>query len=281
MTSPLSDALRDLRRTPALAARSLAWRLAHPHARLERPIFIVGSPRSGTTLAVDLFASHPEISNWSEAGRIWDPGHYDDPDAEHAWPASFATPARVARLHRWFEWHRRREGRPRFVNKHPRNSLRMGFLHAAFPDAVFVHVIRDGRAVVGSILAEIRGSERRQRLPMGGFAKPAGWRALLRDDVVEQSALQWQAIVRTVLADARALGPATIEVRYERLCAEPRATYRALFAFAGLRSDDAALAGIPERLEASEGWRKRMTAAEIATIERAAGGLLAELGYAG
>jgi hypothetical protein len=277
--APLPDRLHDLLRSPLRTARALAWRALHPGARLERPIFVIGAPRSGTTLAVDLFATHPDVANWSEAGRIWDPSGYDDPEAEHAWPAALATAARRARLHGWFEWYRQSQGRARFVNKHPRNSLRIPFLRAAFPDAQYIHVIRDGRAVVSSILEEIRRHERRRRRPMGGFAKPAGWRELLRDDPAEQAALQWQAIVRTARADGAALGGALLEVRYERLCAEPRETYRTLFSFAGLRTDEAALAAIPQRLEESAGWRKRLTRAELAVIERAAGPMLAELGY--
>ncbi|HEU4429451.1 MAG TPA: sulfotransferase, partial [Myxococcota bacterium] len=275
----LPDALHDLLRSPGRSVRSLAWRALHRGARLERPIFVIGSPRSGTTLAVDLFATHPDVANWSEAGRVWDPTHYDDPEAEHVWRAEDATPARVARLHRWFEWYRRSQRRTRFVNKHPRNSLRIPFLLLAFPDARFIHVIRDGRGVVSSVLEEIRRSERRQRLPMGGFAKPAGWRQMLRDDLALQSALQWQAIVRTARAEGAPLGAAYTEVRYETLCAVPRETYRALFHFAGLRSGDAALAGIPARLEESEGWRHRLTTADRARIERSAAGLLNELGY--
>jgi hypothetical protein len=76
-----------------------------------------------------------------------------------------------------------------------------------------------------------------------------------------------------------ALGPAYTEVRYEALCARPRDTYRELFRFAGLRADDAALAGIPERLEESERWRTRLAPEQLATIEKAAGELLRELGY--
>lgn len=275
----LPDAVHDLLRSPGRSLRSLAWRALHPSARLEQPIFLIGSPRSGTTLAVDLFGTHPDVANWSEAGRVWDPSRYDDPDAEHVWRAEDATPARVARLHRWFEWYRQRKRKPRFVNKHPRNSLRIPFLLRAFPDARFIHVIRDGRAVVSSILEEIRRSERRQRLPMGGFARPAGWRQMLRDDLVLQSTLQWQAIVRTARSDGLSLGTAFTEVRYEALCAAPRETYRALFRFAGLAADEAALAGVPERLEASDGWRRRLSPAERATIERAGAALLEELGY--
>jgi hypothetical protein len=279
VTSEWPEGLHDLLRSPGRTFRSLAWRALHPFARLAEPIFVIGAPRSGTTLAVELFGTHPDVANWSEAGRVWDPAHYDDPDAEHAWPAERATTSRVRRMHRWFEWYRRRDRKARFVNKHPRNALRVPYLLRAFPDARFIHVIRDGRAVVSSILEEIRREERRQNLPMGGFAKPAGWRKMLREDLAEQTALQWQAIVRSARAAGRPLGAAYTEVRYEALCDAPLETYRALFRFAGLRSDDAALAGIPARLEPSVGWRRRLSASELSTIERTGAELLAELGY--
>ena len=85
--------------------------------------------------------------------------------------------------------------------------------------------------------------------------------------------------MRTVREQRAALGPAYTEVRYEELCARPREIYRALFRFAGLSSDDAALAGIPEKLEESESWRRQLTPEQLATIEKAAGVLLRELGY--
>jgi hypothetical protein len=273
--------VHDFFRAPRWTTRSLAWRALHPTARLVAPIFLVGAPRSGTTLAVNLFGSHPDVANWSEAGRLWDPIHYHDPEAEHYWTADQATPAQIRRLHRWCEWYRQAHGKARFVNKHPRNSLRIGYLRRVFPDAQFIHVIRDGRAVVSSMLEQIGRRERRQKRPMGGFAKPPGWRAMMRDDLAEQAALQWQAIVRTVREQRAALGPAYTEVRYEALCAHPRDIYRELFRFAGLRSDDAALAGIPAQLEQSEGWRERLAPEARASVEKAAGELLRELGYGG
>jgi hypothetical protein len=271
--------VHDFFRMPRWTTRSLLWRALHPSARLAAPIFLVGSPRSGTTLAVNLFATHPDVASWSEAGRLWDPVHYHDPEAEHYWTAEDLTPAHARRLHRWCEWYRQSQGKARFVNKHPRNSLRIGYLRAVFPDARFIHVIRDGRAVVSSVLSQVARRERRQKRPMGGFAKPPGWRAMLRDDLAEQTALQWQAIVRLVREQRAALGPAYVEVRYEELCAGPRETYRELFRFAALRTDDAALAGIPERLEQSEGWRERLSEGQLANIDKAAGDLLRELGY--
>ena len=249
---------------------------------LAAPIFLVGSPRSGTTLAVNLFATHPDVANWSEAGHLWDPIDYRNDEADHHFTAERATPAQIARLQRWCEWYRQSHGKTRFVNKHPRNSVRIDYLRRVFPDARFIHVIRDGRAVVSSMVTQIRSRARRQKQPMGGFCRPPGWRALLRDDLVEQTALQWQAIVRHVRGCRATLGADYREVRYEELCAQPREVSRALFEFSGLAAGEAQLAGVPERpLERSDGWRERLTAPEIATVEKAAGDLLAELGYRG
>jgi hypothetical protein len=272
----------DLFRAPRWTIRSLAWRALHPEAKLTAPIFLVGSPRSGTSLAVNLFATHPDVANWSEAGRLWDPIDYHNDEAEHHFEVERATPAQVARLHRWCEWYRRSHGKARFVNKHPRNSVRIDYLRRVFPDARFIHVIRDGRAVVSSIVTLIRSRARREKQPMGGFCRPPGWRTLLRDDLVEQTALQWQAIVRHVRGWRATLGEDYCEVRYEELCAQPREVSRALFEFSGLAAGEAQLAGVPERpLERSDGWRERLTAPEIATVEKTAGDLLAELGYGG
>ena len=274
--------VHDFFRAPRWTSRSLAWRALHPGARLAAPIFVVGSPRSGTTLAVNLFATHPDVANWSEAGHLWDPIDYRNDEADHHFTAERATAAEIARLHRWCEWYRQSQGRTRFVNKHPRNSVRIDYLRRVFPDARFIHVIRDGRAVVSSMVTQIRSRARRQKQPMGGFCRPPGWRALLRDDLVEQTALQWQAIVRHVRGRRATLGEDYCEVRYEELCARPREVLRALFEFSGLAAGEAQLAGVPERpLERSDGWRERLTAPEIATVEKTAGDLLAELGYGG
>jgi hypothetical protein len=276
----LPYSVHDFFRAPRWTSRSFAWRVRHPGARLVAPIFLVGSPRSGTSLTVNLFATHPDVANWSEAGRLWDPIDYRNPDADHHWTAERATPAQIARLHRFCEWYRVSQGKARFVNKHPRNSVRIDYLRRVFPDARFIHVIRDGRAVVSSIVEQIRRRPRRAQQPLGGFCRPPGWRGLLRDDLVEQTALQWQAIVRHVRERGRELGPAYREVRYEELCARPRETLSGLFAFAGLPAGDAQLAGIAAApLEASEGWRERLGPEGVATVEKTAGDLLAELGY--
>lgn len=249
-------------------------------ARLERPIFLIGCPRSGTSIAVELFALQPEVANLSEAPEIWDPRGYEDFEADHHWTAADVRPQDAARLHARFAYHRRWHRKARFVNKYPRSSVRIDYLRAVFPDAVFVHVIRDGRAVAASMLQALGRRRRGQVRPDMPFTHPPNWRGLIRPDKAEQVALQWREVVNYILNKRVELGPAYHEIRYEELCENPRAVLGAAFGFAGLRADDEVLARLPERLDSQNyKWKQQMSLQQIETVNRIAAPLLKELGY--
>ena len=249
-------------------------------ARLERPIFMIGCPRSGTTVAAEFFARHPDVANLSEAQEIWDPRRHLDPEADHHWTAADVKPEDARRLHTRFEFHRRLHGKARFLNKNPRNSVRTDYIRAVFPDALFLHVIRDGRAVAHSILREMHRNSLRQRFPFGNFCKPPNWRALLRNDPAEQAALQWREVVRHVLAQRAALGAGYHEFLYEEFCQNPRQTLAHAYGFAGLRVDDDVLKRLPARLDSQNfQWRASLQPTQIETINRIQRELLEELGY--
>lgn len=258
----------------------LLWRFTFGRGkRLARPIFMIGCSRSGTTLAAGLFGLHPDVADFSEAHEIWDPRHYRDPEADHHWTSAQATQAEAIRLHARFEYVRRYLGKERFFNKNPRSSVRIDYIRAVFPDAVFVHVIRDGRAVVASMLEFMRARAHLENTPMP-FCRPPEWRALLRADKTEQGALQWCAIVRHVLSKKAELGPVYHEFRYEELCQDPRGVLAPAFRFAGLRADAEVLANLPERLDSQNyKWREQLTPAQIGTVNRVEAPLLEQLGY--
>lgn len=257
-----------------------AWRLSNRNPRLERPILIIGCPRSGTSITADLFATHPHVANWSEAGEIWDPTSYYDPQADHHWDASRVTEEDAARLHAWFEYYRQRRGKQRFVNKHPRNSVRIGYIDRIFPDAFFIHVIRDGRAVANSIVNAIESEPFRQEIPFGNFCKPPNWREFLRDDPSEQAALQWREIVRFLLDRREQLGDRYHELRYEDLCRDARGTLSSAFSFADLPATEETTAHIPRSLKNMNfKYQAERSAEQIETINEVQGALLRELGY--
>ena len=112
-------------------------------------------------------------------------------------------------------------------------------LNRIFPDALFVHVIRDGRAVVDSLLRVPFWKEK------GGHLRPF-WRDLLTsDDValiaelhsdpIALAAVQWLRVIALTREDARAIaGNRYMELKYEDFVDSPLSSLQAVFRFSGL-----------------------------------------------
>lgn len=107
---------------------------------LKKPIFIFGSPRSGTTFLGLCIAELPEISYHFEpvltkaAARYVYTNQWSKGQAKAFYRSVYSW---LLRIHF--------NGDLRFAEKTPRNSFILPFLYEAFPDARFIHIIRDGR----------------------------------------------------------------------------------------------------------------------------------------
>ena len=189
---------------------------------LDRPIFIIGCSRSGTTIFLDLLKEHPEILNWSEAAQIINLDYFF-PQTEDMRNEDNATEMERRRLKTFFGLRRALSGKPRFLNKHPQNSFRIRYLNRIFPNACFVHLIRDGRATVLSNIKQVQRDSYRQKLPFGGFPKPPGWQGLLGGSWLVKFAHLWDATIRVIREDVERLGiqDRYLEVRYEDFCGDP------------------------------------------------------------
>jgi hypothetical protein len=121
--------------------------------------FIVGSPRSGTTVLGEVLDAHPQIAQWYEPYFIWG-RHLDlrDTDIREAWEATSET-KRFVRGE--FEYFRDRSGKDLVAEKSPDHSFHVPLVHAVFPDARWIHILRDGRDVTLSIHKEW---EKRRRM---------------------------------------------------------------------------------------------------------------------
>lgn len=117
-------------------------------------VFILGSPRSGTTLLGDILDMHPAIARWYEPFFITDHFFRYAPDDTRT--AADATLEVSRYIRQAFDNYRRKRGSRIVLDKSPPNSLKVPFLHAVFPDARFVHIVRDGRDVTLSINKEWR-----------------------------------------------------------------------------------------------------------------------------
>ncbi len=206
---------------------------------LDRPVFILGPHRSGTTVLYRVLGRQDDIGylnrydrrwpariatlmgRWGddlphEAQRFWDRARVGDDDvllAEHA------APAVRDRFTRRIEATLRTRDRTRFLCKYPRLSLRVGWLDAMFPDAYVVHLIRDWRAVVNS--TAVRHHKREGREVDWFGVRMEGWRELRGAPVEEIATRQYIACTRALETAAAALGERYVPVRYHELCAEP------------------------------------------------------------
>jgi sulfotransferase family protein len=282
----------------------------------DRPcFFIVGPPRSGTTMVRLLLNSHPDVAVPAETwffpkvllrGREF--GDFSTPQqvesfaravteatsetlrpvsqvfgvsAEELAEAVSAAGVRCYADGFWafLDLLARREGKRLWGEKTPYYSAWLGKLGEAFPNARFLAIVRDPRDVVASLHGIDWGRRFYPTLADGGMR----WRYAM--DGVEQARPR--------------LGERLRMVRYEDLVAAPESEVRALCDFLGvpftpemLRFYETAHRALPpgvdgwhsrvkEPINASRVglWRRQFTPEEVGLIERAAGPSLAAWGY--
>lgn len=110
---------------------------------MPRPIFVIGQPRSGTTLMEMIISSHPDVIGLGEFGAIEDVAHA-------ALTEGVSNPEQHAKTYR-SELPRDVDRFDAFIDKMPGNYMFVGFLAEAFPEAKFIHIARDPREVAFSM----------------------------------------------------------------------------------------------------------------------------------
>jgi len=152
------------RRVPRLFRRSTQWIHQLWPGRIENPIFVVGCPRSGTSILGEILGQTPDFFYLHEPKHIWchinpklDTWAYHIPIERGVlhWDASDLKSREAAHLAQWFHLELTISRRHRLVEKTPQNVMRLQWLHAMFPDAKFVHIIRHGRDVALSLVDAI------------------------------------------------------------------------------------------------------------------------------
>ena len=242
----------------------------------DRVVIVLGKARSGTTWLVQLLAAHPDFASLSWESTVfyglidlWESAHRSDGEGVCA----YMHPDRLVGGMRSFcdrtfavtaEGHSAE--RPWFIEKTPDNVSRLPLVAAVYPDAWFIHLLRDGRDVARSQVVAPWGT----------------------DDAAE-AANHWVKAVRQVQRHRWRLQRFR-EIRYEDLVADPVGEASALWRWMGIDVGDEAAQLIAERVPeevarygASDrigpGKWTQMSADELAGVYRVAGGTLAELGY--
>jgi hypothetical protein len=259
------------------------------------PIIIGGAGRSGTTLLRVMLDAHPRICCGPELKLLPSVAEW-----YQTMTGNFAAvmdsyriaPADLRRCFRGFieglvDNFRRASGKPRWAEKTPHNIVFLGPLGELFPDARFLHVIRDGRDVVSSLVTM-------------DWVNPLTGRKWDYVQNVASAARYWRDVI--VRARQQAAQPAlagrVLEVRYEALVTDTEATLRRVLEFVGEPWDEALLAyhlrsRSHEPVEASTAqalkpvtrtplgrWQTELTRLDRAAFKSEAGDLLKALGYA-
>lgn len=110
------------------------------------PIFIVGLPRSGSTLVEQILASHSEVESTDELPYLEVLGLGLEEAGGYGWALARFTPVQQANFAARYLEHvepHRRENQAFFIDKNPANFLHIGLIKAIFPQAKIINVVRD------------------------------------------------------------------------------------------------------------------------------------------
>lgn len=294
------------------------------------PLFIVGCPRAGLSLLMEMLAVHEEFG-WvsmhaEQAGRFWKAATalnrlYDLPViGKDLYQARLGAPAfsAVAKLlpyptEPWAFWQARiarftplqdglwlpeppsesdilpaerdrvrddvqslleAQGRRRLLSYHAAHA-RMRLLSVPFPNAIFVHVVRDVRAVAESFHRMVasgifRTWEERHRWPR---VWPERWRrefADRRHDPFSLCVYLWMHFTTAIRAEGRSLGSNRyVEIRYEDLARNPAGTLEKLFEASSL-PPSGRVAWLLKRMRprsAIAKWKSILTPAQLRAID--------------
>jgi hypothetical protein len=265
------------------------------------PLIVLGVGRSGTTLLRVMLDRNSELAIPDESFFVLQLAHRH-PRRPHV-DAFFDDLRRLPRLREWgltpedvrsrlrdgmttgeavaaiFETYAEQAGKPRWGDKTPLYMQHLPLLERLFGDALWLHLVRDGRDAALSFLALPPGFSGRT------WAQPRS---------VAQFAARWRVEIEGARALGRRVGARYLELRYEELVTEPERELRRICEFASLPWEPEMLAypgtidvsKLPEHQRLAQpptpgvrNWRDEMRREDALAFEQVAGDVLRDSGY--
>jgi hypothetical protein len=298
----VTKTLNHHRRQAVCVGRGVWWDVACPV--VERPVFIVGCSRAGTTVVYKTFSESKELGSLQrETHDFWAQMH---PPSERNWDTHAIDPAKANsdERNRVAGYFYRYTGQSRFVDKNNQNGLSIPYLRGLFPDAFFVYVKRSPGDNINSLMEGWRREDEfatwSNELPVevavddGRYRRwcfflAEGWRDYVKSSLEEVCAFQYRAMNEAIL-DAKKLIPERrwIEIAYDDILADPAAEFERAFAATELTFDTplkdhcASVLARPYNAFSeirSDKWREQENAARIERVLPGLRDLSIKMGY--
>ena len=282
---------------------------------IDRPIFIVGSGRSGTTIFFRTLAKHKELGYFNnydlhflrlfklgvmpflernrftryiiEKVRPIKPAAESERVMEYCKISEKGIPLSESdaeddmgqclkkMIIKCLKYHKAN----RFLGKNTNDGMRIEFLNKIFPDSIFLHMLRDGRANVNSYL----------KVPF--FHEIGFWwwnNKTLKDWInegrtpEELGALHWKNNVREIIRQSRCLPKGRyLEIKYEEFTDNPKNCLKKVFEFCGLKwnKNFESFVETAQIKNMNFKWKKNLSLNERKVIESILHSLLKKLDY--
>ncbi len=240
---------------PAVVPRPLGGRSA---PMIDRPVFIISPPRSGSTLLFETLASADGVYTIGDESHQLIEGIPGLAPAQRGYTSNrlesgdaTVDVADLLRTRLFADLRDRLQSPPngsgsvRVLEKTPKNALRIPFLKAVFPDARFIYLHRDPRQVWSSMIDGWQSGHFQMYPNLPGwtgltwsFLLTPGWRELIGQSLPEVVAGQWQAVTQVLLDDLDELDPDDwIAVDHGRFLADPQAEVKRICEWTGWEWD--------------------------------------------
>jgi len=298
-----------------------------------KPIFIIGVPRSGTTLLYDILAHHKDLAWFSQHDvrelsskeflefldlrrRLYDMRGFKIQGPTYGYNSRMTSSIQVPQEFGIF-WNQTfkenftkdlptmdpvakslktvisnlltKKNKNRFLNKSPGNSMRIKYINKIFPGSIFINIIRDGRAVIESMM---RIASRSKNGYFGiSLKKQMQWNY----DVLERHARQWIEVNEEIQNAKNSLNPEQYyEVKYENLTSNGKEILKELCKFCEIDEKDLFQKEI-KKVEANglitpivlenlksrnESWKSRLDESQITRLNQIMEPLLHRFEYA-
>jgi protein-tyrosine sulfotransferase len=211
---PVSYVIQSFLANPKKIFKNLRWRFPTSISS-ERHVFVVGAPRSGTTLVQSILSVHPQLIGLDE-----ETGFFTFRDL-------FCLNLSGLDSHKIIEAQERAKDiidyfdriaslitngnvGSRFLEKTPQHVLRLGFLLNYFPNSQVIHIVRDGRDC---------------------FCSAKGHPGVVQGGNVGDYAKYWKRCIRSRMKYA---SDSVIDIKYEDLTVAPRGEMQKVMEFLGL-----------------------------------------------